>query len=141
VQLPFIGYFSPSAKILPLTIMTASLEECRELGAGIARAVRESGRKVVIVASSDMSHYLPDNIARSLDRLALDELLGLDPEGLFAVVKKEGISMCGYLAATVMLFASLALGAGKTRLVKYATSGDVSGDYEQVVGYAGVIVS
>ncbi len=140
VQLPFISYFSDSVKIVPITVMTASLEMCKDIGEGIASAVKEIGYEVVIAASSDMSHYVHDSTARSLDSMALQEIAGLNPEGLYNIVKKQHISMCGYLPVTVMLYAAKALGAKEATLVKYATSGDISGDYEQVVGYAGIII-
>lgn len=141
VQLPFISYFSKKVRIVPMTIMSATLEECRLLGEGIAKAIKASDYPVVIAASSDMSHYVAEDVARKKDKMAIDKLLSRDPEGLYNTVKKEKITMCGYLPATIMLFAVNDLGAGEARLVKYATSGDVSGDYEQVVGYAGVIIS
>lgn len=141
VQLPFIAHFSGDVKILPLAILSATLEECRTLGEGIAKSIRETDYPVVIVASSDMSHYVPDDAARKKDRTAIDRILAIDPEGLYNTVMREQISMCGYLPATVMLFAARSLGAREARLVKYATSAEVSGDYDYVVGYAGVIVS
>ncbi|HEX8948197.1 MAG TPA: AmmeMemoRadiSam system protein B, partial [Dissulfurispiraceae bacterium] len=131
---------SDSVRIVPILIKDASLEECRLAGEGIARAVGEAGYETVIAASSDMSHYVPDAAARRLDDLALREMLRLDPEGLYHKVMNERITMCGILPATVMLYAAKALGAREARLVKYATSGETSGDYEHVVGYAGVIV-
>lgn len=140
VQLPFISYFSTSVKIVPITVMMATLQDCKEMGNAIADAIRETNYKVTIVASSDMSHYEPDNVARRLDNLAIKEILDLNPEGLYNIVHKERISMCGYLPVTIMLFASKALGAKEARLIKYATSGDVSGDYGSVVGYASIIV-
>ncbi len=140
VQLPFIAYFSGSVKIVPITVMNASLQECEAIGNGIADAVKEAGYDVVIAASSDMSHYVPDAVARKLDEFAIDEILRLNPEGLYNTVQNQNISMCGFLPATIMLYAAKALGAKEARLVKYATSGDVSGDYEHVVGYAGVVV-
>lgn len=140
VQLPFIAYFSDSVKIVPITVMRASLEVCSKIGDGIAEAIRDIGYDVVIVASSDMSHYEPDYIARKLDKLALDEILNLNPEGLYDVVHKEVISMCGVLPTVIMLYAAKKLGAKEARLVKYSTSGDTSGDYDRVVGYAGVII-
>lgn len=140
VQLPFIAYFSETVKIVPITVMQASLEECTKIGEGIADAVKEVDYNVVIAASSDMSHYEPDAVARKLDSLAINEALNLNPEGLYNIVHKERISMCGFLPVTIMLYAAKALGAKEARLVKYATSGDVIGDYEHVVGYAGVIV-
>lgn len=140
VQLPFISYFSPQAKIVPITLGLVPLEDCRDIGAGIAAAVREAGYDIVIAASSDMSHYVSDATARAQDGRALDALLALDPERLYRTVAQERISMCGFIPAAVMLSAALSLGAREARLIRYATSGEVSGDYDQVVGYAGVIV-
>lgn len=140
VQLPFIAYFSQAVKILPLAMLSASLEECLALGEGIARAIGAVDYPVAMVASSDMSHYIPDKVARKKDRMAIDRVLALDPAGLYETVRRENISMCGVLPATVMLAAAKHLGAGSARLVKYATSGDVSGDYDSVVGYAGIVV-
>ena len=141
VQLPFIVYVSRESKIAPLAIMSATIEECRTAGEGIARAIREIPYPVVIVASSDMSHYVSDDTARKKDRMAIERVMALDPEGLYNTVRREGISMCGFLPATVMLFASKALGAREARLIKYTTSGEVSGDYDHVVGYAGMVIA
>lgn len=140
VQLPFIAYFSKEAKIVPVAIMSASLDECRELGSAIAGAVRSVDYPVVLLASSDMSHFIPEQEAKKKDQKAIGRLLAMDPEGLYGTVIRERITMCGYLPATVMLFAAKELGAGSCRLVKYATSGEVSGDFESVVGYAGLII-
>ncbi|MDP2167079.1 MAG: AmmeMemoRadiSam system protein B [Thermodesulfovibrionales bacterium] len=140
VQLPFIGYFKKDASIVPITVLSLSLEELKAAGEGIARAIKDVKYEVLIAASSDMSHYVPDTEARQKDRLAIDRVLALDPAGLYEIVRKEKISMCGCLPAVIMLYASLALGARQARLVKYSTSGEVSRDYDQVVGYAGIIV-
>jgi len=140
VQLPFIAFFSKEPKIVPMTIMSATVEECHQLGTGIAKSIKEVGYETIIVASSDMSHYVPENTARQKDKKAIAMIEALNPEGLYNVVVKERITMCGYLPAVVMLFAAKALGAIEARLVKYTTSGEVSGDYDQVVGYAGMIV-
>ncbi|HXX58865.1 MAG TPA: AmmeMemoRadiSam system protein B [Thermodesulfovibrionales bacterium] len=141
VQLPFITYFSKETKIVPLTIMSATPEDCKLLGEGIAKSIREVPYPVVIVASSDMSHYLSDDTARRKDKMAIDRMVSLDPEGLYRTVKREEISMCGYLPATVMLHAVKSLGASVAKLIRYATSAEVSGDYDHVVGYAGIIIS
>jgi AmmeMemoRadiSam system protein B len=140
VQLPFIAYFSKRTKIVPIVMLSASIEACRLLGEGIEKAVKAAGYPVVVVASSDMSHYVPDNVAREKDGKAIDRILSLDPEGLYETVAKERISMCGYLPATALLFAAKALGARSARLVKYSTSAEVSGDYYHVVGYAGIVL-
>lgn len=140
VQLPFIAYFAENVQIVPITVMRAPLEACHAVGNALAEAIREIDYEVVIAASSDMSHYVSDDTARRLDRLAIKELLDLNPEGLYETVVRERISMCGYLPATIMLYAAKALGAKEARLLKYATSGEVSGDYDHVVGYAGIIL-
>ncbi len=140
VQLPFIAYFSKQSKIVPIVLLSASVEECRILGEGIAKSVMDAGYPVVIVASSDMSHYVSDDVARRKDEKAIERILFIDPQGLYEIVRKEKISMCGYLPVTAMLFAAKALGARYSRLVRYSTSAEVSGDYDHVVGYAGILV-
>jgi AmmeMemoRadiSam system protein B len=140
VQLPFIARAPHECRIVPVAIGRASIEECAAAGRGIAEAIKESGRRVVIVASSDMSHYESDATARMLDTLAIRELLDLKPEGLYSTVMDNGITMCGFIPATIMLYAALGLGAVEAALVKYATSGEISGDMERVVGYAGIII-
>ena len=140
VQLPFISYFSKDVKIVPITLLAASVDDCIELGRGIARAIKSVDYSVVIAASSDMSHYVSEKTARQKDQEAIDRILAIDPEGLYETVVRERISMCGYMPATAMLSAARELGAKSARLVKYATSGDVSGDYDSVVGYAGIAV-
>jgi AmmeMemoRadiSam system protein B len=115
------------------------------VGQGIATAIAAHERggegRVLLVASTDMSHYLSADVAKELDALALERVLALDPEGLYATVTREDISMCGYIPTTVALVAAVALGATRAELVRYGSSGEVSGDYDRVVGYAGVIVS
>ena len=140
LQLPFITYFSKDAKIVPIVILSATTGECRILGEGIAKTIKELGCSAVVVASSDMSHYVSDDVAKQKDKKAIERILSLDPEGLYETVTKERISMCGYLPAVTMLFAANALGARSARLVKYATSAEVSGDYDHVVGYAGIVL-
>ncbi|GAB4230182.1 MAG: AmmeMemoRadiSam system protein B [Deltaproteobacteria bacterium] len=138
VQLPFLHRFRPDVKIVPVALGRLSLEECRQLGESAAEAVAGDAERPLLVASSDMSHYVPDAVARAKDRMAIDRMLALDPEGLYRTVRSERISMCGVLPATVVLFAARRLGATSARLVRYATSGDVSRDFDQVVGYAGL---
>jgi hypothetical protein len=113
---------------------------CKEIGSVIAEAVRQSGKSVLLVASTDMSHYESQEQAQFKDRLAIDKILALDPQGLLETVTGNNISMCGVIPTTVTLLASLTLGAGSAELIRYATSGDVTGDYAQVVGYASFII-
>jgi MEMO1 family protein len=142
VQLPFIKVISPRAEIVPISLLDYRPDICRELGDAIARAVEERGfrEKAVLIASTDMSHYVPAEQARKMDSLAMDRILHMDPQGLLRVVADHDITMCGSGPTAAVLWAAKALGAKKAELVRYATSGDVTGDNEQVVSYAGFVV-
>jgi len=143
VQLPFIKLFSPSAQIVPIAMYDYSLETCLDLGQAIAKAVSGLPAKanITIVASTDMSHYIPAAEAKKADQTAISRILGLDPEGLISTVSKNDISMCGVGPVASALFAAISLGASGAELVNYSNSGDVTGDNSEVVGYAGLIVS
>ena len=117
------------------------LDLLKQVGTHIGHALKVLGRPVSIVVSSDMSHYISHEDAKRKDAIALKAAVDLDPEGLYNTVRSGNISMCGVLPMTLGLFAAVELGATRGELVTYATSGEVSGDYDQVVGYAGVIVS
>lgn len=147
VQLPFIQYLKDTFTIVPIQMLDTRLETCKEVGRAIAEAIRErsqkselSRRDVLIVASSDMSHYVSADTAKEKDHKAIRKIIELDPDGLYYTVKEHGISMCGYGPAVAMLVACKALGATTAELIKYTNSGEVSGDFDQVVGYAGVVV-
>lgn len=140
VQIPFIQFFKAEAKIVPIAISyLAGFADLEDLGTALAAAITTHKKDVLIVASTDMSHYVSREEARRKDFLAIQKILDLDPRGLFDVVKEEEISMCGFQPVTAALIAAKALGARRAELVKYATSGDVTGD-SQVVGYAGLRV-
>ncbi|MBN2139458.1 MAG: AmmeMemoRadiSam system protein B [Desulfovibrionaceae bacterium] len=141
VVLPFLWSLDPDAAIVPIAVSEPGLETLLSVGQNLAGVATGLGREVSLVVSSDMSHYLPQDLARDLDAMALSEACALDPAGLFRVVRSKGISMCGVLPMTLGLAAALKLGATKAEVAAYATSGDVSGDRRQVVGYAGVLVS
>ena len=111
------------------------------LGNAMAEVIAAQQEPVLIIASSDMNHYESDGITRQKDALAIDRILALDPRGLFDTVNEQKISMCGYGPAVAMLTAARRLGATSAELIKYATSGDVSGDRDMVVGYAGIAVT
>lgn len=140
VQIPFLLHQRQDIDIVPITLMGLSIDSCRELGHSIAQAIKSSDEDVLIVASSDMTHYESAESAERKDRMAIEKVLALDPDGLLDVVTENRISMCGVIPATVMLFAAKELGAKKSSLVRYTNSGEVSGDYEKVVGYAGMMV-
>ena len=141
VQLPFLQTCNANLTFVPIALGTGQFEILEALGFAIAEVLAEIGEPVLIIASSDMNHYENDSITRVKDGKALDQILALNPRGLFDVVMKEHISMCGFGPSVVMLTATKQLGAQRARLVKYATSGDISGDRNMVVGYAGVVVS
>lgn len=140
VQLPFLHRFLPEFRFVPVALSHLSLEECRSLGEAVARVVATETPQPLLVASSDMTHYESDAAARRKDERAIARILALDPEGLYRTVRSERITMCGVVPVTVTLFAAKALGATSARLIRYATSGEASGDYDQVVGYAGLAV-
>lgn len=141
VQMPFIGYFSNTVKIVPICIMRASLSQCKEMGDAIASVIKAQEKRVVIVASSDMSHYVDDNTARTLDNQAIQQILKMNPEGLYSVVSSMNISMCGVMPTVITLYASISLRCKSATLIKYATSAEVSGDYKHVVGYSGILIT
>jgi MEMO1 family protein len=140
VQIPFIQAFQPEAQLVPIVLSASSYKECEELGKALAAGIRDYGKDVLLVASTDMTHYESHETAQKKDRKAIEKILEMDPEGLLYTVLGSGISMCGVVSTTVVLVACMELGASSAELVAYATSGDASGDYEQVVGYAGLII-
>jgi AmmeMemoRadiSam system protein B len=149
VQLPFLQASRAELKIVPIAIGTSDFGVLRGLGETLADVIAdhheedqkaERQAKVLIIASSDMNHYESDTITRIKDHKAIERALAMDARGLWEVVMNEDISMCGFGPTVAMLTAAKLLGATSATLVKYATSGDVSGDYESVVGYAGIIV-
>jgi AmmeMemoRadiSam system protein B/AmmeMemoRadiSam system protein A len=140
VQLPFLQYFKPDIKIVPIVLAQAGGAVYQEIGRGIAKAIRELNKEVVIIASSDMTHYEPQESARRKDTQAIEAILDLNEDELLKRVQELDISMCGYAPTVSLISAAKELGAGEVELVRYQTSGDTSGDYTSVVGYAGIII-
>lgn len=141
VQLPFLQRAVKEFTFVPIAIGVAGYAALESVGRGVAKAVESAAERPLVIASSDMNHYEPDSITRVKDRKAIDAILALDPQGLYEVIRREDISMCGYGPTIAMLTAAKELGAQRAELVKYATSADTSGDRSAVVGYAGIIVS
>jgi len=141
VQIPFLQARQKNLSIVPLVVSHISYPLCQEVGAALARVIKESGKETLIVASSDMTHYESRTAADKKDHYVLQKLEGMDPATLYRTVLDYQISMCGIMPVTIALIAAMALGATKTELVRYTDSGAVSGDTSQVVGYAGVIIS
>lgn len=140
VQVPFLQYIRPDVAIVPICLAFGDYAGCELVGAGLAAAIREFGEEVLILASSDMTHYESAEAAKQKDGLALDRLLVLDAQGLVHVCRTQKITMCGVIPAATMLVAAKQLGAAKAELVAYTTSGEVTGDTRQVVAYAAVKV-
>ena len=140
VEIPFLQVCRPGVKFVPIAIGTGQLVLLEELGRSLAEVLTKSKDPALIVASSDMNHYEDDVTTRIKDRKAIEKILALDASGLYETVMNESISMCGFGPAVAMLTAARRLGAGKAELVQYATSADVSGDRNVVVGYAGIII-
>jgi MEMO1 family protein len=139
VQIPFLQRLRPECRFVPIVLASDRFGVLEELGHALAQAVAAQKDPVLIVISSDMNHYESDAITRSKDRSAIDRILAIDARGLYDTVRDEDVSMCGYPAAVAALVALKDLGAKEAELVRYATSGDVSGDRDEVVGYAGII--
>lgn len=140
VQLPFLQYYlGDDFRFVGMTLMSQAKESLDCISEDVISALRKAGEETLPVASTDMSHYISHDEAKEMDRMAIDKMLELDSEGLYNVVTANEISMCGMPAAYVVMKTALAMGAKKAELIKYTTSGEVSGDYDQVVGYAGVI--
>jgi MEMO1 family protein len=141
VQLPFLQTRVKNLTFVPIAVGTGRFESLEMLGNAIAETITAQQERILIIASSDMNHYESDGITRQKDALAIERVLALDARGLYDVVNRQKISMCGFGPAVAMLTAARRLGANAAELIKYATSGDVSGDRDMVVGYAGIAVT
>jgi len=140
VELPFLLLRQQQLTFVPIALGTTQLDVLEQLGLALADVISALRDPVLIVASSDMNHYESDAVTRAKDHWAIERILTLDARGLHEVVQQRSITMCGMGPAVVMLTAAKKLGAKSAELVKYATSGDISGERDRVVGYAGVVV-
>src|SRR6266478_8476344 len=141
VQLPFLQVLAPGFTFVPVALGTVRYEDLVTVGAALARVLETAKEDVLLLTTSDLNHYEDDATTRVKDHKAIAQLLARNPRGLFDTCRNESISMCGLAPAVAMLTALNALGVKKSELVKYATSADVSGDRDTVVGYAGMIFS
>ncbi len=141
VQLPFLQYFKRDVRIVPIVFSHAAASVYKEIGKEIAGAVKELRAETVIIASSDMTHYEPQESARRKDTQAINAILELDEDELMRRIRDLNISMCGYAPTVALISAAKELGAKRAELIRYQTSGDVTGDYSGVVGYAGIIIA
>ncbi len=142
VELPILQYFKSSFEIVPIAILSDNRQMLKKLGAGIAQAVKESQdeKSIMLIASSDMTHYEPQAVAEKKDRAAIEAIMELDEDKLIRKIEEMNITMCGYAPAVAVITAAKLLGAKNAKLIKYQTSGDVTGDKTSVVGYAGITI-
>lgn len=140
VQIPFLQYFKRDIKIIPIILSPSTGVTYKQIGKEIAKAIKDLKREAVIIASSDMTHYEPQESARSKDSKAIEAILDLNEDELLKRVDELNISMCGYAPTVSLISAAKELGAREAELVRYQTSGDASGNYGSVVGYAGIII-
>ena len=146
VQIPFLQRLASRGnpprefRFVPVVLASDRYPVLEDLGRAVARVVSNAGTQILIVASTDMNHYESDAATRVKDSHAIERILALDARGLYDTVRNEGITMCGYAATVAAIVAARELGAKGAWLVRYATSGDVNGDYSRVVGYAGFVI-
>ena len=140
VQIPFLQMLSSNFKILPIILSMGNDEDLLRIGEEIAETLLRQKKKTLLIASSDMTHYESEESAREKDTYALKAILELDEKELFKRVREKNISMCGIAPVAVMLAAVKRLGAKEAELVRYQTSGAITGDRSEVVGYAGVLI-
>ncbi len=140
VILPFLQYSNPQVKIVVIVVRSGNFEDLSIVGKSIADVIKTTTPEALVVASSDMTHYESQQSADKKDKSAIAEIVALREEGLYRVVRELDVSMCGVSPVISMMVCSKERDAAKAELIKYETSGDTTGDYKQVVGYAGVIV-
>jgi hypothetical protein len=140
VQIPFLQQLRGDFRFVPVVLGTDRYSAMEQLGHAVATVVAARNDRVLVIASTDMNHYESDAITRAKDKRAIERILALDARGLYDTVRAEEISMCGYAATAAMLTALRDLGAKEAALIRYATSGDITGDREEVVGYAGIVI-
>lgn len=140
VQLPFLQHRFRDFRIVTICMGMQDEETALEVGMEIFEAANRVNRKIVIIASSDFSHYKPDKVAREDDAYFIKSILDMDIPGFYGRLFERAASVCGYGPIAAMLTATKNLGAKHATMLKYSTSGDTTGDTSAVVGYAGIIV-
>jgi AmmeMemoRadiSam system protein B len=141
VQVPFLQYFQPNLQIVPIVLSGYNFSMCQSIAHSIVKGIQSNNKDTLIVASTDLTHYKSQTEANRNDQKVIDKILNLNAQELLEIVIQEEISMCGVIPVTTMLLAAKELEARKATLVKYMTSGDVSGDFSNVVGYAGIVIN
>ncbi len=140
VILPFLQFNNPGVRIVVIVIMSDDFEDLRMIGRSIGSVLNATRPDALVVASSDMTHYESRQTAGRKDKSAIAEIVALREEGLYRVARELNVTMCGINPVISMMVCSKERAATKAELTMYETSGDVTGDYDRVVGYAGVII-
>jgi AmmeMemoRadiSam system protein B len=140
VQMPFIKFRFPRARIAPVMMGEQDGQSATALAKKILSAVKGTKRDVRIVASSDFSHYVPESRAKENDLYAIEPLENLDTDEFYRRIEQRNVSACGYGPIAAMVIACHAMGAAKGKLIRYTTSGEITGDHREVVGYAAIAV-
>lgn len=142
VQLPFLQIITGEDFTFVPMVMKGlpDINVYREIGNAIADSIRSAEEDVLIIASTDFTHYEPLSVAETMDKMAIDAIMAMDPEFLLQTVYENDITMCGVGPVVTMLYAAMELGATNAELIKYATSADFSMDTASVVGYGGLAV-
>lgn len=138
VQLPFLRFLNEEVQIVPILVSTHDLDQIKQAARILAGVIKDY--PALMVASTDMSHYISAQKAEEKDALAINEIKALNPDGLMEVVTRNRISMCGVAPTTLLITAARQMGARSSTLVHYTHSGEVSGDFDQVVSYAGFTI-
>ena len=136
VQLPWLQHLYKKVRIVPITMMAQDLETARELGKTISMYAANS----IIIASTDFSHYESHDITTEKDMAMIESITNLDERELYQRRESLDCTMCGYGPVAVAIIAARAMDARKPELLKYATSGDTTGDFSRVVGYASMVI-
>ncbi len=140
VHLPFIQYFTDDFSIVPVTMWMQDQETAADVGHAVASAIERTGIDAVVVASTDFTHYSPQDLAVRNDNLIIERIRAMDDTGMYAVISELNATMCGYGPVAANIISSRLRGAAECRLLKHATSGDITGDYSSVVGYASLVL-
>jgi MEMO1 family protein len=141
VQIPFLQVLQPGFTFVPVALGSARFEDLVTVGEAVGRVIATCGEEVLLLTTSDLNHYEDDKTTRVKDHKAIDQILRMDAYGLYDTCRNEAISMCGLGPTVALLTALQSMGGAQPELVRYATSGDVSGDFSTVVGYAGMLFS
>ena len=139
VQIPFLQILQPEFTFVPMALGTVRFDDLVTIGEAIGRVLAAFGEEILLLTTSDLNHYENATTTRIKDRKAIDRILELDARGLYDTCRNESISMCGLGPTVAMLTTLQSLRPTRPELVRYATSGDVSGDFSAVVGYAGML--